>query len=328
MKQFSRSKMLSYIAAFALVAIAACEKDVPAVGPPEKGGSLVESSTGTSQSMEVGNAGLTQAGVQSVAPSDRAKAALASVAWIGEGHDSAMQDLIKHKSEWIGNDRKNTRRICDGLVSLVAKHGARADKHIPTALSGEARNAKAKQWVKTAVANTENYSCGSIGSMNLFAVGAKLRVATADDPAWLSYANDFMAAVEASDGSPEAVAALGTSTLNSASSLGYDDYENLAAIVSLGNSSSDTWYTYAVENDCMGQDASVCQAIPYSLFHMPRMMPASHTSSYFFAPINHKRVLAQDLVWGVFGALAGGPVAAFWGGVAGSAGSLIDQWLS
>lgn len=170
--------------------------------------------------------------------------AIRRVSWVGDIHNAAMRDLMANRDQWVGKDLRDKSSVCRGIAQLALKYMPQLRASAKLSASSD----DDKRVVRRAIISARN-DCADVAQMSMFAGVGSSEAPSAwqtegASEAWLPHAQNLIAAVQTTDASVAAVAEVVNQTLNSASELSGDDFQTLAAVASLTNSSAEQWNSF------------------------------------------------------------------------------------
>ncbi|MCC6430477.1 MAG: hypothetical protein IT354_06175 [Gemmatimonadaceae bacterium] len=185
--------------------------------------------------------------------SPTAQTALANTAWVGDLHNSAMQDMIVNRRAWFGPVVPGTAAFCRSMVQLMTKYALRAYAQVGAATS----TAAATREARLAVGATKE--CAGSDALSVVplvnarpAARASLALtaalSTVNDTlvtgAYESYLNQLNASVSATIGTPPPVTSASNTVVAAAGSINAADLYVVASAANLAISSSQQWSPY------------------------------------------------------------------------------------
>lgn len=168
------------------------------------------------------------------------------VAWVGELHRVAMDDLVANKAAYLGEAGSKTARQCRAVAALVRKHSPTIESRLGQSFTSEERAAKVREVLRlTPKCRDAVPSAMSVYSA-LPALTLSRMAAIQEDTvtgAFAPYLDQINNAVGSTDGSPNAVGQAVDQIVYTAANAGLSDpdLEVVVGAAAVAASSSSGW---------------------------------------------------------------------------------------
>jgi hypothetical protein len=169
------------------------------------------------------------------------------MAWVGQVHHEAMQDLLAHWPD-LGPADGRTKRVCAAAAALTLKYVPKVEEQIGVTWTSAERQAKVNE-VFNSLGPCKNVATMSVFGSGMFVFTSSFNGTSFDDPpgteAVVAPINAMVDAVKYSDGTYATVTSITSASIASNWSLGTVDLQILAAVANFVDSSASEWNNYS-----------------------------------------------------------------------------------